>query len=404
MPSPAPSQSRAERAPTPVAPEPLGPALDPAYYLDERAAADERAAIFEHSWQLVGHESDLPAPGARFAAPLADREVLVVRREDGGLAGHLNVCRHRGARLVTGQEPEAKPAIRCPYHGWTYHLDGKLVGAPEGRQIPCLDKAKLGLLPVRVESFLGFIFANPDPDAPSLAQSCAGLPEAVGRYCGTDLKAVGKARIFTTEGVERQAANWKVIVDNYLEGYHVPVAHPGLMRLFDYQSYVPTEETEGYALFEVRLRDKPSSNLPERLYQKLARPMPGLAATDHRVWRFAIIYPNTLIDLYPDHVLAWSVLPDGIGHATLPGAYYAKPGGGLRTWLARRLNIHIGWITNDEDADLVARVQRGLATPGFRPGPLAHRETGVAWFHRNVRRDLAGRYDALLDDADGPAE
>jgi choline monooxygenase len=405
MPSPAPSQSRAERAPAhatpaPTTPQPLGPALDPAYYLDERAAADERTEIFDHSWQLVGHESDLPAPGARFAAPLAGgREVLVVRREDGQLAGHLNVCRHRGARLVSGAEPEAKPAIRCPYHGWTYHLDGKLVGAPEGRQIPCLDKTKLGLLPVRVESFLGFIFANPDPDAPSLAQSCAGLLETAARYCGTDLRPVGKARIFQAEGVERQAANWKVVVDNYLEGYHVPVAHPGLMRLFDYQRYIATDETDGYALFQVHLRDKPSSNLIERLYQKLARPMPGLAATDHKVWRFAIIYPNTLIDLYPDHVLAWSVLPDGVGHATLPGAYFAKPGGGLRTWLARRLNIHIGWITNDEDADLVARVQRGLATPGFRPGPLAHRETGVAWFHRNVRRDLAGRYDA-----DGPAE
>src|SRR5580704_12472029 len=105
MPSPAPSQSRAERAPAlatpaPTTPQPLGPALDPAYYLDERAAADERTEIFDHSWQLVGHESDLPAPGARFAAPLAGgREVLVVRREDGQLAGHLNVCRHRGARL-----------------------------------------------------------------------------------------------------------------------------------------------------------------------------------------------------------------------------------------------------------------------------------------------------------------
>src|SRR5580658_5264139 len=102
MPSSAPTQSPAAQEPKPK-PEltPLDPALDPAYYLDEQAAADERTSIFEHSWQLVGHESDLPAPGARFAAPLAGREVLVVRREDGGISGHLNVCRHRGARLVT---------------------------------------------------------------------------------------------------------------------------------------------------------------------------------------------------------------------------------------------------------------------------------------------------------------
>ncbi|MGH3311041.1 MAG: aromatic ring-hydroxylating oxygenase subunit alpha [Streptomyces sp.] len=363
-----------------------GLALPARYYTDPDTATAETRRIFAKSWQLVCHESDLPGPGARLAAGVADREVLVVRTEDGGLAAHLNVCRHRGTRLVTAPEPAGK-AIRCPYHGWTYKLDGGLVGAPEARQIPGLDKPRLGLLPVRVESFLGFVFANLDPDAQPLAEQCAGLAEAVGRYAGTDLVPVGRSRIHDLAGAEIQETNWKVAVDNYLEGYHVPVAHPGLMRLLDYQS-ATIETEESYALFSSTLRDKPSSNWAERLYQHIAAPMPGLTEADRRVWRYAVIYPNTLLDFYPDHVLAWTAIPTAVDRVAVPGAWYTRRGTGLRTRIARRLNIHIGWITNDEDSELVARVQKGLATPGFEPGPLSRRESAVGWFADRVRADL----------------
>ncbi|MDI9886461.1 aromatic ring-hydroxylating dioxygenase subunit alpha [Streptomyces sp. HNM0645] len=372
----------------PAAPAAPGAALAARYYTDPAVAEAETSHIFARAWQLVCHESDLPGPGARLAAAIAGQEVIVVRTEDGGLAGHLNVCRHRGTRLVTRPEPAGK-AIRCPYHGWTYKLDGRLVGAPEARQIPCLDKPRLGLFPVRVESFLGFVFANLDPDATPLAEQCAGLAEAVGHYAGADLVPVGRSRIHDLGSAEVQHANWKVAVDNYLEGYHVPVAHPGLMRLLDYQRY-SCEVDEAYALFASPLRDKPSSNWAERLYQRLAAPMPGLTEADRRVWRYAVIYPNTLIDFYPDHVLAWTAIPTAVDRVAVPGAFYTRRGTGLRTRIARRLNIHIGWITNDEDAELVARVQKGLMTPGFEPGPLSRREEAVGWFAERVRADLDG--------------
>ncbi|MFD5618902.1 aromatic ring-hydroxylating dioxygenase subunit alpha [Streptomyces yangpuensis] len=381
-------QARGTRAPGSPAPDNPGAALPARYYTDPGIAAAETRHVFGASWQLVCHESDLPDPGSRLAATVADREVLVVRTEDGGLAAHLNVCRHRGTRLVTNPEPAAK-AIRCPYHGWTYRLDGSLVGAPEARQIPCLDKPSLGLFPARVESFLGFVFVNLDPDAVPLAESCAGLAEAVGHYAGADLVPVGRARIHDLAGAEVQRANWKVAVDNYLEGYHVPVAHPGLMRLLDYQGYT-CEIEESYALFASPLRDKPSSNWAERLYQRIAAPMPGLTEADRRIWRYAVIYPNTLIDFYPDHVLAWTALPTAVDRVAVPGAFYTRRGTGLRTRLARRLNIHIGWITNDEDAELVARVQKGLSTPGFEPGPLSRRESAVGWFAGRIRAALDG--------------
>ena len=387
-------QSTSTPAPPPVTdpapdPAPVAAALAARYYTDPALAAAETERIFARSWQLVCHVSDLPGPGARLAAWVAGREVLIVRDQDGTLNAFLNVCRHRGTRLVSEPEPEGK-AIRCPYHGWTYRLDGSLVGAPEARQIPCLNKPKLGLHPVRVETFLGFVFATLDADIAPLAESCAGLAEAIGRYADEDLVPVGEHRIHRLDAAETQAANWKVVVDNYLEGYHVPVAHPGLMRLFDYQNYRVDDTAEHYVLFQTPLRDKPSSNWAERLYQRLASPMPGLPESDRRVWRYAVIYPNTLIDFYPDHVLAWTAIPTGQDTVAIPGAYYSRPGTGLRTRLARRLNIHIGWITNDEDAELVARVQRGLATPGFEPGPLSRRESAVGWFADRIRADLEG--------------
>ncbi|MEI5132488.1 SRPBCC family protein [Streptomyces libani] len=179
---------------------------------------------------------------------------------------------------------------------------------------------------------------------------------------------VGRSRIHDLAGAEVQHANWKVAVDNYLEGYHVPVAHPGLMRLLDYQGYT-SEIDESYVLFASPLRDKPSSNWAERLYQRLASPMPGLTEADRRVWRYAVIYPNTLIDFYPDHVLAWTAIPTAVDRVAVPGAFYTRRGTSARTRLARRLNIHIGWITNDEDAELVAPGAERPRHPGLRAGP-----------------------------------
>ncbi|GAB3964850.1 aromatic ring-hydroxylating dioxygenase subunit alpha [Actinoallomurus acanthiterrae] len=330
---------------------------------------------------------------------MAGQEVLIVRTGDGGLAAHLNVCRHRGARLVAGPEPEGK-AIRCPYHGWTYKLDGRLVGAPEARRIPCLDKPNLGLFPARVESFLGFVFVNLDLDAVPLADLVPGLAERIGRYA-TDLVPVGGYRIHDLEGAERQPANWKVAVDNYLEGYHVPVAHPGLMRLLDYQRY-DVELHESYALFEVPLRDKPSANRLERLYQRFVEPMPGLREEDRRVWRYVTIYPNTMIDIYPDHVLAWSMVPTAVDEVAVPGAFYGRPGASWRSRLAQRLNIRIGWITNDEDVELVGRVQRGLSTPGYAMGPLSEREIAVSWFADRIRADLSADLTVPADSRRDP--
>ncbi len=373
-----------------VALEPLESGLASRYYTDPAVADLEQQRIFDRTWQLVGHITDLPNPGSRIVGMIGRKEVVVVRTEDGDIRAHLNTCRHRGTRLVAG--PGEEKALRCPYHGWTYHLDGSLVGAPENRTIPCLDKAKLSLFAARAEVFCGLIFVNLDSSAAPLAPQLEGIRPLLERYLGGDMEPFGEARIHINNSDHTQDSNWKVAVDNYLEGYHVPVAHPGLMRLLDYKRY-SVETTDTYVTYDAPLREKASDNWAERLYQRLVRPMPGLDEDDHRVFRYIAIYPNTVIDLYPDHVLLWKMNPAGVDRVDVPGTYLRRKDCDTRTRVAQKLNLYISQITNHEDEDLVQRMQIGLGNTDFEPGPLSMREKGVAWFAGRIRADLADGLD-----------
>ena len=206
--------------------------------------------------------------------------------------------------------------------------------------------------------------------------------------CRSGSSATGSRRSSRSDrGGRAQPANWKVIVDNYLEGYHIPIAHPGLMRMLDYKRY-GVELHENYVWFEAPMRAKPSSNRLERLYGQLVEPMPGLTEDDLRVWRYVFIYPNTTIDLYPDQVNTWHLLPDTVEKTTDVWAATgpaAEPETRAVQWLNGRLNN----LVLDEDIDLVDNVQQGLKTRGYLRGPLSRREDAVAWFADKVRADLA---------------
>ena len=369
---------------TTVAPPPVatGSALEPRLYIDPELLAAEQELIFERTWQLAGHISALPRTGSYVTAQAGNQPVLVIRDADGALRAYRNVCRHRGSRLLSGSGL-CKAAIRCRYHGWTYRLDGSLIGVPEGLGFgDKLDKPALGLMPARVEVMCGLVFVNLDFDATPLAELVGDLPQRLARY------RIDTLEPFAVSGGSRQPANWKAVADNYLEGYHIPIAHPGLMRMLDYRHY-DVEVNEHYVWFESPLRDKPSSNRLERLYARTVTPMPGLGPDDRRVWRYAFIYPNTTIDLYPDQVNTWQMLPDGVGTTSDTWGSYRAPGADPRTRVVQWANQRLNTLVFDEDIDLVDNVQQGLQTRGYRCGPLGAREAGVAWFADRIRADLA---------------
>ncbi len=358
-----------------------GAALEPRLYTDATLLEPEQELIFERTWQLAGHIGSLPRPGSYLTGQAGTQPVLVVRDDKQQLRAFKNVCRHRGSRLLSGSG-QCKAAIRCRYHGWTYRLDGSLIGIPEGLSYEeKVDKRKFGLMPARVEELCGLVFVNLDPDATPLAELVGDLPQRLAPYRIDSLQPFAP-------GGGTQPANWKVVADNYLEGYHIPIAHPGLMRMLDYKRY-EVEVHDHYVWFDAPLRDKPSSNRLERMYAKLVTPMPGLGDDDRFVWRYAFIYPNTTIDLYPDQVNTWQMLPDGVGRTRDVFACYRPAGTDPRTKFVQWANQRLNTLVLDEDIDLVDNVQQGLATRGYRCGPLSRRERGVAWFADRIRADLA---------------
>src|SRR3954462_4850754 len=187
---------------------PLGPALEPNLYLEPEIVRLEQRAISERTWQLAGHGTDIAERGTSLTTAGGPQPVLVVRDHDGEIRAFRNVCRHRGSRLLSGAGSCGK-AIRCLYHGWTYRTDGTLIGVPEGRDIPGLDKSRLGLHQVRAEVFCGLIFVNLDPGAEPLGDRLTGLAQRLERYGIDRLERFGR-------GGDVQPANWKVVVENYI--------------------------------------------------------------------------------------------------------------------------------------------------------------------------------------------
>ena len=202
----------------------------PRFYRDPAVRSSSRSASSPAPGSSSGHVSQLPAPGSYLTATAGPEPVLVLRDDEGELRAFRNVCRHRGSRLLSGSGDCGK-AIRCLYHGWTYRLDGAADRRARGPLDPGLDKSALGLFPARVEVMCGLVFVNLDIGR-----------RAAGRAGGRPARAARALRHRASSSHCRsrprsQPANWKIVVDNYLEGYHVPIAHPGLMRLLDYKRY-----------------------------------------------------------------------------------------------------------------------------------------------------------------------
>jgi choline monooxygenase len=191
------------------------------WYTDGDRLRLEQERIFRLTWHYVGHAGRLPEPSSYFASTSGGIPVVAVRDREGELRAFLNVCRHRGAEIVAGEG--RRESLQCPYHAWTYGLDGELRAAPRADREHGFDAAGLSLVPLRLELWGPFLFVNADPEAPPLADAIAGL----------DLGVDPAALVFRERVQYALAVNWKIAVENYLECYHCPVAHPGFSRLVD---------------------------------------------------------------------------------------------------------------------------------------------------------------------------
>ena len=338
------------------------------WYVDPRVLDLERRTVFARSWQMVGRADQLREPGQFITCDVAHEPIVVVRGSDRILRGFFNVCRHHAASVVTESEGSTNN-LRCPYHGWTYSLEGELKGTPDFAGVCSFDRAQNGLVPVETASWEGWVFVKLDREGPTIEE-----------FLGADLiRQIGGLGLDRLHWVERRCymldCNWKVFVDNFLDGgYHVPHLHKGLNSVLDYTQY----NIENGGRF--CLQSSP-------LVTQGAEAETGSVREGNRALYYWL-YPNFMINWYQGVMDTNLVCPRGVDRTEVVFDFYFED----ISAQARERNlasINVGQRIQDEDTAICSSVQRGLNSRAYEAGRLSvRREAGEHLFHKLLYADL----------------
>lgn len=359
----------------PAAPLARASTLPSRYYLDPEVLDLEKERVFGRTWQLVARADELQRVGDFVPVSVLDEPIVITHGLDGQLRGFYNVCRHRAGQVALTRGN--RKSLQCHYHGWTYGLDGALRACPEMEETEEFRMEDFGLLPVRVDRWGPFVFVCLSDDAPPLVEVMGAIPDEVAR-AGYD---VDRMRL-----VERREyvieCNWKVYIDNYLEGYHLPIAHPQLFRELDYDAY-RVEEFRYYSKQHAPIRGlKPGEELGrDRRYLRTAN------GEEDALYYW--LFPNTMFNIYQDNLSSNVILPLGPDRTlTVFEWFFAEPGTGPG-WESMQQTIAFSDEIQQEDIVLCEQVQRGLRSRSYDTGRFsARRENGVYHFQNLVREFL----------------
>jgi choline monooxygenase len=339
------------------------------WYLDPELLDLERERVFGRTWQPVGFAASVAEPSTYIACEIAGEPALVARAKDGVLRAFSNVCRHRASIVAQGSGKAA--ALRCPYHGWTYGLDGRLLACPEFEGVLDWDKSAVCLPQFRVEIWGPYVFINQDASAPGLNEILGNIPQEVANIgCAVEKLEFSQRRDYVI------ACNWKVYVDNYLEGYHLPAAHPGLFRELDYAHYrVDTHRYYSSQYAPIRPRRAGQEN---RRYTYDAD-APGAL--------YYWIFPNFMLNVYPDNLSSNIIVPLGPDKTLTIFEWFAYPGSTVQSeTIAFSDEIQL------EDIRICEAVQKGLHSRTYNTGRFSvKRENGVHHFHLLLNEFLRDR-------------
>jgi glycine betaine catabolism A len=338
---------------------------------DPEVLAYEQEAWFAGGWVSVGREEDALVPGQYFLTGVAGENLIVVRGDDGVLRAFYNVCRHRGATLVE-ESCGTTPRFQCPYHAWIYDLEGRLRTPRHTELLEGFDPAEWGLVPCRLGTWQGIVYLDLSGEAPPLDRFLGDLVGGLARF---DLGALRRARRIDYD----VRANWKAIVENYLECYHCPGVHPQLNKITPYNSgqYLPWSGPFAGSYMEV---------LPE--YETLSltgdaagRPMiPGMTAEDeHRVYYFAI-WPNQLLSLHPDYLMLHWITPLEPGRTAVRCEWYFDPAEMAKPAFDPSDAIDFWDLTNRQDWHVCELQQQGTRSRAYTPGRYSAIESSVQGF------------------------
>lgn len=333
-------------------------ALAPRHYVGDAALIRDQRRVLASGWQVVAPASLLANRGDHVVREIAGVPIIIVRNADGVLNGFLNICRHRAGPLALCDGRGAK-RLRCAYHGWAYDLDGQLRTAPEMQDAEAFQARDIALTRIEVEVWGGLVFARTRP-GPALDAVITGLSDHVSASDLTELRH-HHGRVYDV------ACNWKVYVDNYLEGYHLPFVHPGLTQVVSYPEY-KTELSEFWSLQRSPIGDETEA----------------YAAGDAL---YFFIYPNTMLNILPGRMQTNRVIPDGPDKCRVEFDFYYADSEAHRAEADDRFSDEV----QDEDRRICEHVQKGLASGAYEPGRLSPSQEAGVWHFHNLLRTAYSR-------------
>ena len=352
------------------------------YFVSPEVFEEEQEKIFAKQWVLVGHQTEVATAGDYFVREIAGESIIVVRDKAQEIRGFYNVCRHRGTRLC--EEPAGhSPAIQCPYHAWTYGLDGRLIGAPHMDEVRGFDRNEYSLHPVKVGVWEGFIFVNLGNDAPPLEEWFAPL---AGKFSDWNL-----ARLRSVKRVEYDVkANWKLMFENYSECYHCPGVHPMLSKVSPYDS-AENDLTEGPFLggFMKINKGKSLTMSGEACALRIDHPpsqSSGVAGEEEEHVFYYSIFPNMLLSMHPEYVMVHQLWPQSAERTLIVCDWFFHPQAKDRDDFNPEDAIEFWDVTNKQDWHVCELSQQGIASRAYEPGPYSSRESIPAAWDREYLR------------------
>jgi len=345
----------------------LTPTLPGRSYTDPEVFHEEQRRIFEVEWVYIGRADAIPKRGDVLRADVGTESVIVTRGRDGELRGFLNVCRHRGALLCDSDTANVGNFIRCPYHSWSYGLDGALRGAPNWNSMAELDRARYSLAPVAVEVWMGLIWVNLDPDAAALGDQL----EPILRYrLGEEFRRIERYQIGELAVAARidydVAANWKIIQENFQECYHCSTIHPELVEQIPTFANFEALAASGYQQGGYDFAEgREGFSLSGQAHFDA---LPGLVADDNRKYFGMVLRPNCFVSLLPDHVIVHRFQPQGPDRTTVVCEWLFSPEQMTAEGFDPSDSVELFHRVNQQDFAAAERCQPNMSSRLYRDG------------------------------------
>ncbi len=355
------------------------------YYVDRAPFDREMAQLFARMWLCAGRTEQLAAPGQFFLRDVLGEPIIIARGQTSPVNAFYNVCRHRGTRLCTDASGTFAGSIQCPYHAWTYDLEGRLIGAPHMDDVPHFRKEDYPLHRVAADTWDGHVFINLDRDPSPLAAQLADLPAKFRPWRMEELR-LGHRVVYDVK------ANWKLLIQNYSECLHCPGLHPALNRLSHYLSGENEPLHQGYMGGRMDLRPGVDTLSMDGTCPRAF--LPGLSAADRRRVYYYAIFPNMLLSLHPDYMLVHTLWPQAPDRTINICEWHFHPGEVARDGFDAADAVEFWDLTNRQDWHVCELSQAGIGSRAYAPGPYSNREDLLFAFDRLIVELHGGRAGA----------